>query len=241
MLEKRQKNMQVLKDALAGVRPGKVLDVGTRLGEFAFRLAEVMPAGSEITGIDNDPSVEEKIRQAFADKGIRFAQMDGTAMDYPDNTFEVVALSNTLHHIQDYPRVLSEMLRVLRPGGFFVLNEMYRDHQTPAQQVHAAQHTLEAKLDCLTDSYQRQTWTRAELVEIFQTLPLKEMTFTDFLEDPVYDAKLAAKNQKLADAVEKIAGKPEYDALKQEALDIQARCQKDGIRRCTQLLCVGKK
>lgn len=233
--------MQVLKDALAGVRPGKALDVGTRLGEFAFRLAEVMPDGSEVVGIDNDPAVEAKVRQTFADKGIHFARMDGTAMDYPDSTFEVVALSKTLHHIKNYPQVLSEMLRVLRPGGFFILNEMYQDHQTPAQQVHAAQHTLEAKLDCLTGSYQRETWTRAEIVEIFRTLPLKDVTFTDFLEDAVYDAKLAAKNQKLAEAVEKIAGKPEYDALKREALEIQARCRKDGIQRCTQLLCVGKK
>ena len=139
--------MNILKEALPGVHPGKALDVGTRFGEFAVRLAEAMPEGSEVIGIDNDASAAEKAREKFAEKGLLFQQMDAAAMDYPDETFEVVALSNTLHHIEDYGKVLSEMLRVLKPGGFLVLNEMYRDGQDAAQQVHEAQHTLEAKLD----------------------------------------------------------------------------------------------
>lgn len=233
--------MEVFKEALAGVKKGKALDVGTRLGEFAFRLAEVMPEGSEVIGIDKDPAAGEKARGKFAEKGLRFLVMDGAAMEFADGSFEVVALSNTLHHIENYGAVLLEMLRVLRPGGFFVLNEMYRDHQNPAQQVHAAQHTLEAKLDCLLGDYQRETWTREELVDIFRRLPLEDLTFTDFREEAVYDGKLEVKNRKLADEVEKIAGRPEYEALKREALEIQARCRKDGIQRCTQLLCVGRK
>lgn len=233
--------MTVLQELLRDAGPGRALDVGTRLGEFAFRLAAAMPAGSQVTGIDNDPAAAEKARAKFQEKGLQFAVMDGGNMTYPDGTFEVVALSNTLHHIENYEKVLFEMLRVLKPGGYFILNEMYRDHQDPAQQVHAAQHTLEAKLDCLLGSYQRETWKREEIVEIFRRLPLEEVTFTDFREEAVYDAKLEVKNRKLADEVEKIAGRPEYGALKREALEIQARCQKDGIRRCTQLLCAGRK
>jgi len=233
--------MVVLEEALKGVRPGKVLDVGTRFGEFAFRLAEVMPKGSTVIGIDNDAASQNKAQEKFAEKGLQFELMDAAAMEYPDETFEVVAISNTLHHIEQYDRVLAEMLRVLQPGGYFILNEMYRDEQDAAQQVHAAQHTLEAKLDCLLGGYQRQTWKREEIMEIFRTLPLKDMAFTDFHEEAEYDAKLGVKNRKLADEVEKIAGRPEYAALKQEALEIQARCQADGIRRCTQLLCVGRK
>ena len=72
-------------------------------------------------------------------------------------------------------------------------------------------------------------------------LRVSAMTFTDFQEEAEYDAKLSVKNRKLADEVEKISALPEYAALKQEALDIQARCRTDGIRRCTQLLCVGRK
>lgn len=233
--------MVALQEALRGVRAGRALDVGTRLGEFAFRLAEAMPAGSEVTGIDNDPAAAEKAREKFQERGLRFEVMDGGDLAFADGTFEVVALSNTLHHMENYEQVLSEMLRVLKPGGYFILNEMYRDNQDAAQQVHAAQHTLEAKLDCLLGGYQRQTWKREEIVEIFRRLPLEDVWFTDFFEEAAYDAKLEAKNRKLADEVEKIAGAPEYEALKQEALEIQARCRENGIRRCTQLLCAGRK
>lgn len=233
--------MVVLQELLQGVRPGRALDVGTRLGEFAFRLAEAMPAGSQVTGIDNDPAAGAKAQAKFREKGLRFEVMDGGHMAFPDNTFEVVALSNTLHHIERYGQVLAEMLRVLKPGGYFILNEMYRDGQDAAQQVHAAQHTLEARLDCLLGGYQRETWKRAEIVEIFRRLPLEDVTFTDFQEEAACDAKLEVKNRKLADEVEKIAGRPEYGALKQEALEIQSLCQKNGIRRCTQLLCAGRK
>lgn len=233
--------MVVLQELLRDAKPGRALDVGTRLGEFAFRLAEAMPEGSQVTGIDNDPAAAEKALAKFQEKGLQFEVMDGGAMTFPDGTFEVVALSNTLHHIENYEQVLAEMLRVLKPGGYFIINEMYRDRQDAAQQVHAAQHTLEAKLDCLVGSYQRETWKREEIVEIFRHLPLEDVTFTDFHEEAVYDAKLEVKNRKLADEVEKIAGRPEYDALKQEALEIQRRCAQDGIRRCTQLLCAGRK
>lgn len=233
--------MLVLQEALRGAKRGKALDVGTRLGEFAFRLAEAMPEGSEVIGIDKDPAAGEKAREIFAKKGLQFQVMDGAAMEFPDGIFEAVSLSNTLHHIENYEAVLSEMLRVLKPGGYFILNEMYQDNQNAAQQVHAAQHTLEAKLDCLLGDYQRETWTRAEIVEIFRKLPLVEVSFTDFQEEALYDAKLEVKNRKLADEVEKIAGRPEYDALKKEALDIQERCRRYGIQRCTQLLCVGRK
>lgn len=233
--------MNVLEEALKGVRPGRALDVGARMGEFTFRLLEAMPEGSEVTAIDNDPAAVEKAREKFQEKGVRFEVMDGTAMEFPDGTFEAVALSNTLHHIEDYPKVLSEMIRVLKPGGCLILNEMYRDHQDAAQQVHAAQHTLEAKLDCLLGDYQRETWTREEIVEIFKALPLQDMAFTDFHEDPVYDAKLEVKNRKLAEEMEKLAGRPEYEGMRQEALEIQERCRRDGIRRCTQLLCTGWK
>ena len=230
-----------LEKALTGVHSGKALDVGTRFGEFAVRLAEIMPEGSTVIGIDNDSAAAEKAREKFAEKGLQFEQMDGASMDFPDATFEVVALSNTLHHIAQYDKVLAEMMRVLKPGGFFILNEMYRDVQDPAQQVHVAQHTLEAKLDCLLGGYQRQTWKREEIIEIFRRLPLHDVTFTEFQEEAKYDAKLEVKNQGLAHEVDKIAGKPEYEALKREALDIQERCRRDGIRRCTQLLCVGRK
>ncbi len=226
-----------LKEIFAGVKPGKALDVGTRLGEFALRLAKTLPEGTEVIGIDCDPAAVAEANEKLSGRGVTFVRMDGAAMDYPDGAFELVAISNTLHHLKNYDEVLDEMLRVLKPGGYFVVNEMFRDNQNPAQQVHEAQHTLEARIDCVTGGYQRRTWKKDEIIR----LPLTDVKIIEFTEELEYNKKLAAKNAKLEQEAGKAAGHPEYPALLEEARKIRAQYEKYGIQRCTQLLYIGKK
>ena len=231
-----------LKEYLPGLKPGKALDVGTRFGEFAFTLVEAMPEGSEVIGLECDPKTVEEAKEKNGGKGITFVQGEGAHMDFPDGTFELVAISNTLHHIEDYDAVLREMLRVLRPGGWFLVNEMYSDNQNEAQQTHFLQHSLEAKLDMLSGGFQRPTWNRQEIIDILSALPLTDVRTVDMLEEPEMDKKLAGKTAKLVSAVEKkAAGKPEYEQLLAEARSIQERYERTGIQRCTQLVYLGKK
>ena len=62
------------------------------------------------------------------------------------------------------------------------------------------------------------------------------------LEEEKMDRKLAEKTPKLTAAVEKkAAGHPDFDALMAEAREIQARVEKTGIQRCTQLVYIGRK
>ena len=146
-----------LKEYLPGLKQGMALDVGTRFGEFAFTLVEAMPEGSRIIGMDCEPETVAQAREKSAGKGVEFMVGDAAHMDFEDGVFELVAISNTLHHIEDYGAVLDEMLRVLRPGGYFMVNEMFSDNQNEAQQTHFEQHTLEAKLDMLSGGFQRPT------------------------------------------------------------------------------------
>lgn len=231
-----------LNEYLPRLPVGKALDVGTRYGEFAFTLAEIMPEGSQIIGLECDPKTVKEAQEKNGGKGITFVQGEGAHMEFPDDSFELVAISNTLHHIEDYQAVLHEMLRVLRPGGWFVVNEMYSDNQNEAQYTHFLQHTLEAKLDMLTGGFQRPTWSRQEILDLLAPLPLRDVCAVDLLEEREMDQKLAAKTAKLVEAVEKKAGgTPEYEALLAEAKEIQARYARTGIQRCTQLVYIGKK
>lgn len=231
-----------LKEYLPELRQGAALDVGTRLGEFAFTLAEAMPMGSKIIGMDCDCDAVEQAKEKHAGKGVEFVVGDAIHMPFADDSFELVAISNTLHHIEDYDAVLSEMLRVLRPGGCFLVNEMFSDNQNPAQQTHFAQHSLEAKLDMLSGGFQRPTWEKGEIIDILSRLPLTDVRTAELLEEPEMDKKLEGKTEKLAAEVEKkAAGRPELDALLAEAKRIQAQFAKTGIQRCTQLVYIGKK
>jgi SAM-dependent methyltransferase len=94
--------------------PGRrVLDLGCRDGA----LTQAYAGGNEIVGVDAD-------REALAEAeklGIetRWADLDD-ALPFEDGSFDVVVAGELLEHLRDPKRVVSEVLRVLRPGGTFV-------------------------------------------------------------------------------------------------------------------------
>src|SRR6058998_4217744 len=94
--------------------PGRhVLDLGCRDGA----LTQAFAGGNEVVGVDAD-------REALAEAqklGIetRWADLDD-ALPFEDGSFDVVVAGELLEHLRDPRRVVSEVLRVLRPGGTFV-------------------------------------------------------------------------------------------------------------------------
>ena len=230
-----------LQEVLAFEKPAKALDVGSRMGEFTARIKKALPEGSAVIGLDCCQETVNQANQKFADEGIQFVAGQGESIPFEDASFDLVALSNTLHHIKEYEKVLQEMQRVLKPGGILMVNEMFSDDQNPAQITHYLQHSLEAKLDMLTGDYQRPAYQKAEIIAIVDKLKLNQLKSLEFRESQEYDQKLAQKNQKLVAAVEKVKELPEYEQLKKEAQSIVDRCQETGIERGTQLLVWGEK
>jgi SAM-dependent methyltransferase len=94
--------------------PGRnVLDLGCRDGA----LTQAYAGGNEIVGVDAD-------REALAEAqklGIetRWADLDDP-LPFGDASFDVVVAGELLEHLRDPHRVVSEVLRVVRPGGTFV-------------------------------------------------------------------------------------------------------------------------
>jgi demethylmenaquinone methyltransferase / 2-methoxy-6-polyprenyl-1,4-benzoquinol methylase len=108
------------------VRPQAVLDLATGSGDVAFALADGLPAAVQITGMDFcEPMLEEAVKKR-ADSSrwtkIAFRQGDGMALPLADQLFDVVTISFGLRNMADRHKALTEMRRVLRPGGrLFVL------------------------------------------------------------------------------------------------------------------------
>lgn len=104
--------------------PRDVLDLATGSGDVAFALARALPADTRITGMD---FCRPMLDQAIAKQGgaapearannIVFRQGDGLALPCPDSAFDAVTVSFGLRNMADRHRALSEMRRVLRPGG----------------------------------------------------------------------------------------------------------------------------
>jgi SAM-dependent methyltransferase len=101
----------------------QVLDVGCGPGTITAGLADRVPRG-RVTGID---AAQEVIDQASAAAGGRenldFATGDVYALDYPDDSFDVVHAHQVLQHLGDPVRALREMRRVTRPGGLVAVRD----------------------------------------------------------------------------------------------------------------------
>jgi demethylmenaquinone methyltransferase/2-methoxy-6-polyprenyl-1,4-benzoquinol methylase len=117
--------------AVRRVAPADVLDLATGSGDVAFALCRGLPVGTRITGMDFcqpmlDEAGEKKhegVRRGRAAYGaIDFRQGDGMAIPLAGAAFDAVTISFGLRNMADRHRALSEMRRVLRPGGrVFVL------------------------------------------------------------------------------------------------------------------------
>ncbi|MFI1398295.1 methyltransferase domain-containing protein [Streptomyces sp. NPDC020681] len=102
------------------LRPGmRVLDIGCGPGTITADLAALVPGG-HVTGVDRAPDILEQARAFAAERGLAnadFAVADVHALDFADDSFDVVHAHQVLQHVGDPVQALSEMRRVCRPGG----------------------------------------------------------------------------------------------------------------------------
>ncbi len=97
---------------LLGLREAdRVLDIGCNTGNPARYVEEKV--GCKVIGIDFPPSV----LHFWRDKGRPFAQADAHNLPFPAQSFDHVYILHTIGHVLNPQRVLSEIHRVLKPGG----------------------------------------------------------------------------------------------------------------------------
>ena len=112
---------------LARVGPGsKALDVATGTGDLAIELAR---RGAEVTGSDFAPAMLEIARRKAP--GLRFEEGDALELAYPDGSFDAVTVGFGARNFADLERGLSEMARVVRPGGRVVVLEITTPSKPP--------------------------------------------------------------------------------------------------------------
>lgn len=104
-----------------------VLDLGCGTGEITRRLAERYPQAS-LSGVDILESNLAIARQRSATLGerVRYEHGDAFALAHADASFDLVVCRHMSQAVPDFPQVLAEITRVLRPGGWLhLLTEDY--------------------------------------------------------------------------------------------------------------------
>lgn len=106
------------------------LDVAIGTADLAIALArrlEKCGTAFHITGIDLSAEMmrigEEKVRRQELQQRITFMQASALEMPFDDNSFDVVTCSYGVRNFSDLHKGLSEMQRVLRPGGELMILE----------------------------------------------------------------------------------------------------------------------
>jgi SAM-dependent methyltransferase len=101
-----------------GPAPGLVLDAGCGTGEKTLRLAK---RGFDVVGVDFAPETVAEARATATHPRVTIQQADLTALPFADGKFDAVVIWGVLMHVPDLPRAISELCRVLRPGGRLVI------------------------------------------------------------------------------------------------------------------------
>ena len=102
-----------------------VLEVGCGTGVAAEQI-DALP-GVTLVAIDHS---DDAVEAAVA-RGVDARWGDICYLPFDDGTFDVVYAGGMLHHVRDLDRALSEVRRVLRPGGTFVAVTEVDDGSTP--------------------------------------------------------------------------------------------------------------
>jgi phosphatidylethanolamine/phosphatidyl-N-methylethanolamine N-methyltransferase len=109
--------------------PGaKLLEVGVGTGLSL----PYCPRHIDLTGIDLSQKMLNRAQKRVESLGLRHVQlrkMDATNLEFPDNSFDRVLAAYFISTVPDPVRVIQEMRRVCRPGGFLVfLNHFHSDN-----------------------------------------------------------------------------------------------------------------
>jgi len=112
-------------ELLLAKKPQKILDVATGTGDLAIALSKTH--AKEIVGIDISEGMldigKKKVKKSQWGKNIKMEIGDSENIDYPANYFDVVTVAFGVRNFENLDKGLSEILRVLSPGGNLVILE----------------------------------------------------------------------------------------------------------------------
>jgi ubiquinone/menaquinone biosynthesis C-methylase UbiE len=154
----------------------KVLDVGCGTGSL---LKELSRSGKELNlyGIDLSSEMIRAAREKLKDeKHVELHEASAADLPFESNFFDYIVCMNSLHHHADPNQSLTEMARILKPGGVMILTDSFVDS--------TVRKILSRTVYLLWNEGEVQYFKREELRRIFRSLgyePVRQQTFLFFM------------------------------------------------------------
>lgn len=121
-------------------QPTRVLDVATGTADLAIKVQETLRP-RETIGVDLSDEMLERGREKVERRGlstrISLRRADAMSLPFADGTFDAVVVAFGVRNFEDLDAGLTEMRRVLRPGGSLVVLEFSRPRSFPIKQLYS--------------------------------------------------------------------------------------------------------
>jgi demethylmenaquinone methyltransferase/2-methoxy-6-polyprenyl-1,4-benzoquinol methylase len=131
----RRKAVRELKD----IQPKKILDLASGTGDFALALLALNP--ERVVGMDISNGMLEigrkKMKDRKVDHIIDMCNGDSENLPFEDHYFDGLTVGFGVRNYENLRKGLSEMLRVVRPGGKIVILEFSKPKRFPIKQLFA--------------------------------------------------------------------------------------------------------
>src|ERR1700730_1273600 len=143
----------VQKNMARHIAPGmEVLSVGCGPGVLLGAICALHPS-LRGTGIDISPDrVEQAVRKNRANPRLKFVCGDAHAMQFPAESFDLVYCRMLLQYLQKKERAVAELVRVCRPGGKVLLQDLDGQLLWHYPEEPALQHALEKVISALGET-----------------------------------------------------------------------------------------
>lgn len=231
--------METFENYLAQLEGGHVLDIACGSGNFTKRLVTHLKSYTSVTGLDIKPGLKDDFLNNINSQQISFVTSPIADYLQQANTFDTVSISNALHHLENVQDILAQFKNLLNTNGILIINEMYSDNLSPAQESQRDLHTFMANLQRLAGEYHRGPFSTQEIHTLIQNAGLHiQHTFKVSHENaPVKTGPEAAHTyaKRIQTALEKLYGQnPPTDVINQFE-DLKTRATQVGIGTPPQL------